>query len=567
MAAPPKPFLTESSLKGPTAMEVMDEAVSLLRRTPLSVFSIYYVGALPFWLAFVYFYFDMTQSADADAHLFVESLLLTVLYFWMKTCQAVFARKLLVLLEGEDREKWGLARLANTALLQSIFAGSLVIIYPLAVIVTIPFGWINAFYHNISIVGTSTKSTVRSSLLEATELSRLWPRQNHFILGILLAALLFLFINLAVFFSMIPELLNMFFGIATVFDENGSAWQNTSFYLDVFVICFLVLNPLNKAIYVLRCFYGRARLNGADLKAELRRLDKIRLEQAPVRVLAMVLILCVAFTATPIHADNPAPATPVTTTVAPLSPDNAKLDQAIQKTLQKDEFAWRLPREQSDQPEKEGFLARMTDQFLKYLGREFDKMMKPLGKFLKWLFGGNHNHDSSASALQALSNIPWTTLFLVILALVVACLIFILLRHFRRRDVNPVEARGTAPIKTVDLQAEDVRADALPEDSWLALARELMEKGELRLALRALYLATLSLLAQQQLVRLGPAKSNRDYLTELTRRLRGNTAAVQLVRSNMDLFEASWYGTHDVNSAIIETMLTNHQQVRGHATT
>jgi hypothetical protein len=84
--------------------------------------------------------------------------------------------------------------------------------------------------------------------------------------------------------------------------------------------------------------------------------------------------------------------------------------------------------------------------------------------------------------------------------------------------------------------------------------------------LRALYLATLSLLAQSQLVRLGPAKSNRDYLTELGRRLRGNAEAVQLFRENINLFEASWYGTHDVTSAIIETMLANHQQVRSHAT-
>src|SRR5271154_83177 len=149
MTARPKPFLTESSLKGPPATEVLDEAVSLLRRTPLSVFSVYYLGALPFWLAFVYFYFDMTQSADANAHLPGEALLLTALYFWMKTCQAVFARKLLAVLEGEDVEPWELPRLANTALLQTIYAGSFVIVYPLGLIITIPFGWISAFYHNI----------------------------------------------------------------------------------------------------------------------------------------------------------------------------------------------------------------------------------------------------------------------------------------------------------------------------------------------------------------------------------------------------------------------------------
>jgi hypothetical protein len=92
-----------------------------------------------------------------------------------------------------------------------------------------------------------------------------------------------------------------------------------------------------------------------------------------------------------------------------------------------------------------------------------------------------------------------------------------------------------------------------------------MDKGELRLALRALYLATLSLLAHHQLVRLAAAKSNRDYLVELTRRLRGKPEAVQLFRDNIRLFEASWYGTHAVDSNIIETMLANHQQVRGHA--
>jgi hypothetical protein len=87
----------------------------------------------------------------------------------------------------------------------------------------------------------------------------------------------------------------------------------------------------------------------------------------------------------------------------------------------------------------------------------------------------------------------------------------------------------------------------------------------MRLALRAFYLATLSVLAQQQLVRLGPAKSNRDYLLELTRRLRGNNSLLEFFRQNVQLFEASWYGTHAVTTTIIDTMRANHQQLRTHA--
>jgi hypothetical protein len=567
MAASPRPFSAASSLKGPPAMKVLDEAVSLLRRTPLPVFSIYYLGTFPFCLGLVYFYFDMTQSADAETHLVGEALLLTVLYFWMKTCQAIFARKLVALLEGEDPAPWDLSRLANTALLQVIFAGSFVIVYPIALVSTLPFGWVNAFYHNVSIVATGTKSTVRGSLLEAVELSRLWPRQNHLILGILAASWLFLFANLAVFFSIIPTLLNMFFGIMTVFDENGSAWQNSSFYLDVLVLCFLVLNPLNKAIYALRCFYGRARLSGADLRAELRRQENLRLEQAPGRILVAAFFLLIAFLTLPLQADPASLPAPVAASpVAAPAPAAGNLDQAIQKTLQKDEFSWRLPREEVDEPQKDGFLLHTIRGFLRYVRHMLEVILKPVGRFLKWLFKSDGEHDSSSSGWQALADIPWRTLFLVILALVVGCLIFLLVRFFRRRPVHLAAVLASTPVRTVvDLEAENVRADELPEDSWLALARELMDRGELRLALRALYLATLSLLAHHQLVRLAAAKSNRDYLIELTRRLRGNAEAVQLFRENIGLFEASWYGTHAVNSAIIETMLANHQQVRGHA--
>jgi hypothetical protein len=110
-----------------------------------------------------------------------------------------------------------------------------------------------------------------------------------------------------------------------------------------------------------------------------------------------------------------------------------------------------------------------------------------------------------------------------------------------------------------------VRADDLPEDSWLALARQLMDKGDFRPALRALYLATLSVLARAQMVRLAPFKSNRDYLAEVKRRMRGDTAAVRPFSENIDLFEASWYGAHEVNTAILETMLANHQEVKNHA--
>jgi len=165
----------------------------------------------------------------------------------------------------------------------------------------------------------------------------------------------------------------------------------------------------------------------------------------------------------------------------------------------------------------------------------------------------------------AFQDIPWRLVFFICAAIAALILLYWLVSYLRRRPMNTLAPLAAATVRTVDLEADDIRADDLPEDSWLALAQQMIERGEMRLALRAFYLATLSVLAQQQLVRLGPAKSNRDYILELTRRLRGNGSVLEFFRENSRLFEASWYGTHAVTTAIIDTMRANHHQVKTHA--
>ncbi len=559
MASTDKRILKERADKSPGAVEMIDEAAAFLRHTSLSTFFIYYAGALPFCLALIYFTFDMMQSASADRHLGPESLLLTVLYFWMKTCQAVFSRRLLASIEGGDQEPWTLWRWVNTALLQAIYAATSIIAYPIALFITIPYGWVNAFYHSISIVATGGKTTLRESFSEAAKLAALWPKQNHLILGILLVGLLFLFINLAALFSMMPELLNMFFGISTLFDENGSAWENSTLCIDIFVFCFLVLNPLNKAIYVLRCFYGRARIDGTDLLTDLRRRRATRQMQVAAAVVAISLAtLTISQTA---RADTtPPPAVEVKKS----QPDSAALDRAIQKTLEKDDYSWRLPRPPEAEHEKSG-ANKMLEKFFHYISNGLKTLMEPIWKFIRWLFGTPKEKDMDTSGIAAVAAFPWQALFWIVFVIVIAFLIFLVVRNIQRRSSAAKQvAKGSIPVKTIDLESENILADELPEDSWLAMGQELWEKGESRLALRAFYLATLSLLAHRQLIRLSPAKSNRDYLQEYTRRLRGELSSVPPFRENVRLFEASWYGSHDVTSIVIEAMRSNHHHLSTH---
>ena len=548
-------FLTETSLKGPAPVQLLDEAVAFLRRTPLSLYVIYYAGALPFCAALVYFVFDMLQSANAEQHLVPEALLVTVAFFWMKTCQAVFSRRLLATLEGHDPEPWTLRRWINAAIIQSIFAATFFFVWPVALVITIPFAWVHAFYHNVSIVGTGRTTTLRGCIAEASKLSALWPRQNHLVLGSMLAGLFVLFVNVTVFLSMLPKLLNMFLGISTVFDQNYMAWNNSSFYLDVAVLCFLVLNPLSKAVYVLRCFYGRSRLNGADLRAEVQRMRTLR--KAAVALLIGFAVAGVA------RADN-APSAPAAKAApgAQVSPET--LDHTIQSTLQKDEFAWRTPKPPEEKKD-ESVIGHAVRQFLHLLREGLRKLLSPVRDFLKWFFSSPRDHEGNPTGPGMMGAIPWSTLFWVALAFAVGLLVWLLVRNLRpstTKMATPV--RAATPVKSIDLESESVRADALPEDMWLSLAQELLEKGETRLALRALYLATLSLLAQRELIRLGAAKSNRDYLQELIRRLRDRTDAISPFRGSIRLFEASWYGTHAVTMSVIESMRANHQTVRSH---
>jgi len=70
----------------------------------------------------------------------------------------------------------------------------------------------------------------------------------------------------------IPQALKLFFGIETIFTLSGMHIFNTTFMAVVCALTYLCLDPLVKAAYTLRCFYGEAVQTGEDLKVELRSL-------------------------------------------------------------------------------------------------------------------------------------------------------------------------------------------------------------------------------------------------------------------------------------------------------
>ena len=113
-----------------------------------------------------------------------------------------------------------------------------------------------------------------------------------------------------------------------------------------------------------------------------------------------------------------------------------------------------------------------------------------------------------------------------------------------------------------DLADENVGADELPEDGWLKLARELLENGEFRLALRAFYLASLVRLAASNLITIARFKSNRDYEHELQRRAHALPEVLSTFAQNVSIFDRVWYGLHDVNHELVTLFAANVERLK-----
>ncbi len=90
----------------------------------------------------------------------------------------------------------------------------------------------------------------------------------------------------------------------------------------------------------------------------------------------------------------------------------------------------------------------------------------------------------------------------------------------------------------------------------------MLSKGELRLALRAMYLATLAHLANREIVTIARFKSNHDYETEVNRRARGSPELLAAFSANVSSFDRSWYGLYDVTAEALTQFQSNFERIR-----
>ncbi|MBM3861348.1 MAG: DUF4129 domain-containing protein [Verrucomicrobia bacterium] len=530
------------------ALDLVEEAVQLLRQSP-GALAAHCAGALPFAAGLLYFWADMSRGAYADRRCAVEALALAALYVWMKTWHSIFSGSLRARLTGEPPPKWMWRRLARVAIIQAAIQPTSFITLPIAAVLTVPLVWTYAFYQNLTIVADDESGAIRPTAAKAWRLAWLWTSQNHFAITATWFFGLFVFLNILIGLWLLPHLLKIFLGIETVF-THGSSWMfSSTTFAAAAVLAWLAISPLTRAIHVLRCFYGESLRSGQDLLGELRSL-------ATTATVALLL-----FVAAPVHAETTPPPPP---TVAA-----AELDRNIERVLQQSRYTWRFPREHAPKTDQHGWFTQLARDISSAIKGWLRSLRAQARDFLKWLDDrfGRKPRDRAFER-----DINWTQsvrgLLIVLIALVAGLLLVLLWREWRRRRHHTEAGLLADDAKTVpDVADENVAADQLPEDDWLARARELCAAGEFRLALRAMYLAMLAHLGRRELITIARHKSNREYERELTRRARAQADLLAAFSDNRLLFEDAWYGLHEVDTGNLNDFQTNLERIRHDAAT
>jgi len=539
--------MRRKSVEEKNPLELVEEAFHLLRQAPAAGLVSYYLGSLPFLLGLLYFWSDMARSAFAEERLVPGTLALSLLFIWMKAWQSVFAGQLLAHLCGEPPPRWTLPWLGQAALFQAIVQPLGLFLLPVSFLLMLPFGWVYAFYSSATVFSGGHPPDVRTLFLRSWRQAALWPMQNHYLLFLLALFGLFVFLNLYSAVFGVPLLLDQLLGIETVFTRSPWAALNSTVTAAVAGLSYLCLDPMVKAVYVLRCFYGESLRTGQDLKAELRSL-------APaIHPGALILLLLLMAGGAPRTCDAQNPDR------GPGSVSPSELNRTIDQIIQKREYSWRLPRESA--PAKLGENANLTA--IERLRNGIEQVLKTMGRWMasliNWLRGlGSSGAPPPATGWGIASAMEGLLLLLIILLVgLLAWLIFHLWTD--RTEVETVQVEALAP--ALDVADDDLGADQLPEDGWLQLGRELIGRGELRLALRAFYLATLAHLAARNLIALARFKSNQDYQRELQRRGHALAPVLDLFARNLSAFERVWYGLHEVTGGALAEFVNNVDRI------
>jgi len=541
------------------AIQVLEDAVHLLRRTPFRTLAWHWAGSAPLAVAAAFFWNDITHPATSSHA--ADALVLALLLAWMNCCRAVFAAGLREGLAGALPGRWNGRRLWSLAASQVFLGATKLVALPIALLSVAPLASTVSFYRNAAALAGRDDLDPRALMAKALQLAGFRPRQSWTLLAFLTLLYPLALVNVVVTLALLPQLIRMLTGHESTISRSGIYFMaNPTFWICALAISWMAFDPFVQAAHGVRCFQAESAGTGEDVKAGLRRLA---MRTAAVLVAALLLGRAELKAGKEIaghtgsrslanawQAKAPAPqawmsfGSIVGQTLSSVNSEVQhvvsadQLERGIRQALQSPEYDWRNP--PPDSGKGEPWIVTATDRVLEAVRSFLRAVGRLIGRFLRWVFqsGGSASAPGPAPAVS----LP-VSLYILSAAMLVVC--GWLVMRFRASRRPPETAMAGGPLAASPLDAEDVNPLDLPEQGWIEMAESSLRQGNWRLAMRAFYLASLSWLGRREFITIHPGKTNREYETELRRRTRAAPRMRELFAGNVAAYERCWYGMHD----------------------
>jgi len=359
---------------------------------------------------------------------------------------------------------------------------------------------------------------------------------------------------------LVPQLLHSIFGVNTLLSTAMGIFaltRSSAFWLSLFAGAWLALDPIVKCSFVVVYQHSQSRREGDDLRGLLASLPREQQKKAQmiastsaggsVAIGALVVLAVILAGTSPVASARTAQASLTrSSTEATVNTvreaEIQKLRRALDEESRRAIYRWH----DAEHPSPPTWFDKLLDKIQHQSERAWNAFRDFLRKL--WPRGLNLFPGKEKKGPWKMKDLRLWLALIAILTIGAGVVLFWLRR---RREAA---AQLSIPLATAPLPdlSDGAAASARSEDEWLALADRLEREGELRLALRSVYLGLLAGLAQREWLTIRRDRTNRDYLNEFTRRWRRRPQAAleqrieipEKLRGSMRQFDRVWYGSH-----------------------
>ena len=559
-------------------LEALERGFALFQSTFTGEAWRYYVGAAPLVLCFIPLWVIDGQIRISNGSLLLQAVLLAGAYLLRARMVAGYVQRVRQRAFGVPGSKpVGVA--ARAAATGRLLAWKITL--SLAALATVPTVAAASWFYSacqFACLEAQEDRSERHSFGGCLTLASQWFGGSLLLLLMLFPLWIAVWLNGFILAMILPALLRSIFGVKTLLSTPMGLYallQSSAFWLSLFAGAWLALDPVVKCTFIAVYQHLRSRREGDDLRGALASLPREQQKKAEIiaasrsgnRAMMASLVVLAAIL---LGASQTARVRAATVSLNPGSaetvagsPNEArvqKLRQALDRESERSIYRWH----DAEHPSPPSWLDKLLDKVGDGLERAWKAFSSFLGKF--WPRGLTFSPEKEKGGGWRLKDIRlWLGLVLVLTLGVGASLVWLR----RRREA----AQLSVPLAIVPLpDLSNAVASERSEDEWFALAERLEGEGELRLALRAAYLALLAGLGQREWLTIRRDRTNREYLAEFTRRWRRRPqAAVEVrleipekLRSSLRLFDRVWYGSHGLTQAAVAAYRQGQQELLNH---